>query len=341
MLRTPSSSPSVLAERERLVGLFEKDQGLAAALQGELVRLNRTVRVDELVRLLWGEPPEALPFPWVYPLLGVAAVLTLAAAVTIGKLWLLVMVAVLVVNSTIHFSTRARWQGELEALRFVAALLAAARRVGRLEAEGLADCRQRLAGAVRQTKPLAWQIAWLSSGALSGVLYEYLNMAFVLELQAYQRILARLPRRSPAARRLPDPGRAGCAARGGLLAWRAKRLVPTRAARRSAGPGDRGRDAPAARRGDSELGDPGTGRPGHGRQHVGQVHLSSPAGDQRGAGAVDRHLYGAPLPGDPAACALVDAGGRRRDAGQEPLPCRGRTPAHPGCASSARSRRSV
>jgi hypothetical protein len=200
MLRTPSSSASVLAERERLVGLFEKDQGLAAALGGELVRLNRTVRVDELVRLVWGEPPEALPFPWVYPLLSVAAVLTLAAAVAIGKLWLLVMVAVLVVNSTIHFSTRARWQGELEALRFVAALLAAARRVGRLEAEGLADCRQRLAGAVRQTKPLARQIAWLSSGALSGVLYEYFNMAFLLELQAYQRVLVRLPATVPLLR---------------------------------------------------------------------------------------------------------------------------------------------
>ena len=152
MLRTPSASASVLAERERLIGLFEKDQGLAAALREELVRLNRTVRVDELVQLLWGEPPEALPFPWVYPLLTVAAVVTLAAAVAIGELWLLVMVAVLVVNATIHFNTRVRWQDEIEALRFVAALLAAARRVARLEAEGLGDGRRRLAGAVRQTQ---------------------------------------------------------------------------------------------------------------------------------------------------------------------------------------------
>jgi len=200
MLRTPSASASVLAERERLIGLFEKDQGLAAALREELVRLNRTVRVDELVQLLWGEPPEALPFPWVYPLLSVAAVVTLAAAVAIGELWLLVMVAVLVVNATIHFSTRVRWQGEIEALRFVAALLAAAGRVARLEAEGLGDGRRRLAGAVRQTKPLARRIAWLSSGALSGVVYEYLNMAFLLELQAYQRVLVRLPATVPLLR---------------------------------------------------------------------------------------------------------------------------------------------
>jgi len=42
MLRTPSLSASVLAERERLIGLFEKDQGLSAALREELARLNRT-----------------------------------------------------------------------------------------------------------------------------------------------------------------------------------------------------------------------------------------------------------------------------------------------------------
>jgi DNA mismatch repair ATPase MutS len=200
MLRTPSLSASVLAERERLIGLFEKDQGLGTALREELARLNRTVSAEELVRLLWGEPPEALPFPWVYPLLAVAAVVTLAAAVASGKLWLLATVAVLMVNSTIHFSTRARWQGELEALRFVAALLVAARRVARLEAEGLADCRRRLAGAVRQTKPLARQIAWLSSSGMRDLLYDYVNMAFLLELQACRRILVRLPATRPLLR---------------------------------------------------------------------------------------------------------------------------------------------
>jgi len=200
MLRTPSLSASVLAERERLIALFEKDQGLGAALREELARLNRTVSAEELVRLLWGAPPEALPFPWVYPLLAVAAVVTLAAAVAIGKLWLLATVAVLMVNSTIHFSTRARWQGELEALRFVAALLVAARRVARLEAEGLGDCRRRLAGAVRQTKPLARQIAWLSSSGMRDLLYDYVNMAFLLELRAYRRILVRLPATRPLLR---------------------------------------------------------------------------------------------------------------------------------------------
>lgn len=180
--------------------MFETDQGLSAALRGELARLNRTVSAEELVRLLWGEPPEALPFPWVYPLLTVAAVVTLAAAVAIGNLWLLATVAVLMVNSTIHFSTRARWQGELEALRFVAALLVAARRVARLEAEGLGERRRRLADAVRQTKPLARQIAWLSSSGMRDLLYDYVNMAFLLELQAYRRVLARLPATRPLLR---------------------------------------------------------------------------------------------------------------------------------------------
>ena len=137
ILRAPSRSMSVLAERERLIGLFETDQALATELREELVRVDRKVGAEEIVALLWGEPPEPLPLSWAYPLLALAAALTLAAAVTIGNGWVVALIVVVAVNGATYFGIRMRCHGELEALRFVAALLAAARRIALLKSEGL------------------------------------------------------------------------------------------------------------------------------------------------------------------------------------------------------------
>ena len=200
MLRTPTPSATVLSERERAIGEFERDRALCAAVSSELARLDRTVNAQELVGLLWGEPPPPLPSRWIYPLLAALAVASLAVAVAIGKILLLAPIVVVSLNGAIHFRTRLRWQGELAALRFVAALLAAGRRVASLEAEGLAAERQRLASAVRETAPLARQIAWLSSGGPRDLIYDYFNMFFLLEVQAFGRVLASLPRHLEALR---------------------------------------------------------------------------------------------------------------------------------------------
>jgi hypothetical protein len=200
LLRTPTTSGATLAERERLLGVFERDPHVGPALRKELARAHRAVNADDLVGLLWGEPPAPSPLAWVYAGLALVACLSLPLALSLGKMWILTPAVAFGLNAGVHFRARARWQPELTVLRFAGAMVAAARRLAALRLEGIEGHQHRLAVAVRKARPLTRQLAWLSAGGVQDMLYEYFNIFFLLEQRALQRILVRLPGVIPALR---------------------------------------------------------------------------------------------------------------------------------------------
>lgn len=200
LLRSPTCRTETLADRDALIGALAPDLDTTRTLRACLASLDRTAGAEDLMRLLWEDPPSPLPFAWVYRLLPLLAVISVAVAVLVGKAALLGPLIAFALNTLVHFRTRRLWQREIQALIFAGALKACARRI---EASSVpAAHRRRLATALRATRGLGLRLGLLSSGGLRDVLYEYWNVFLMLELRSYLWLVRRWPEVAPGLREL-------------------------------------------------------------------------------------------------------------------------------------------
>jgi hypothetical protein len=200
MLRSPGQSRQHLTERATLIRALAPQGEAGLTLRTEVARLEHTAGAEDLMALLWEDPPEELKHPWVHQILALAAVGSVPLALAVGGPVAFAPVLAFALNAIIHFRTRLQWLREIQALRFVGALRDCARRVASISEPALEGHRRRLRTALGDTASIARRVALLSSGTVKGVMYDYINIFLLLELRSYQWLARRWPKASPALR---------------------------------------------------------------------------------------------------------------------------------------------
>jgi DNA mismatch repair ATPase MutS len=192
MLRNPQLDDVERDERRRLIACFQVDADLRERVQSALIGLGFGVRMAVAASLLWDAE---WPVVAAKPLLGLMAALAAVSLLTapyFGAPGLLVFLLAFACNFILHHRTRFRFEPEMDALAYLGEALVAADRLGRIERPEIEPLVIRLRERSRAAAPLRRRIGRFSSGAGQDLLYEYVNIAFLLEARSLRAALAEI-----------------------------------------------------------------------------------------------------------------------------------------------------
>ena len=226
LLRTPRDGES-LARAERVVRRLAADDADDAAAERVRRALDALAdpRAGFLCDLVLGEPPRRPAAWWAFPLLTLGSV----ACLTLAAVWpqaLVVWVGLCVANVGVQLVYRPRVKPFVAALHEVPALLRAARVVAEAPVDELADERRRLADAARRLGVLRHATWWLmfepgQTNELAAMVYEYVNLLFLLDVNAFV-LAGETIRRARAELRLVLDTLGAIDAAQSVAAWRAE-----------------------------------------------------------------------------------------------------------------------
>ena len=189
LLRTPTSDHASLLRLERVIAALSVD-GAAARARAALQRLDDP-RAGRLVDLLFGVLPQRPGLWWLFPLFTAGSVALLALYLSgvwpaAAAFWLALCLA----NILLQLAYRPRVKRFIPALHQLPAFLDVATALGALPVDELAAERRVLrdgAGALRTLRRLT---GWLQfepdqTNEIAGSAYEYVNLAFLLDVNAF------------------------------------------------------------------------------------------------------------------------------------------------------------
>lgn len=207
-LRTPPAQSAALESFDALVAAVDAPGIPREALRRWLARLTGASSYL-LPYLLFGELPGRSPFYRLTPLLTVAALVAVAAAVATGVPGLLALVAICAVNIVVRLSFRKKVAPALGSLPAVRALLKTGLDLARPGSALPEGVRARLAASAAPLRGLLRTTAWLAietdgRDELSRLFYEYVNLVFLLDVNALLFSLELLSARREALRELFD-----------------------------------------------------------------------------------------------------------------------------------------
>src|SRR5215207_902386 len=206
LLRTPLLSEEPLGRRERLLRSLSGDDGLAARIQMPLRRLQNP-RAGQLVHLILGDLPER-PHYWVlFPILTVTSIASLVLLLTVWPPAFVVWLGVCFVNLWVHLCYRSRVKRLTPAIRELPAFIDAGRTLAALdiphareETVALREDANRLAGLRRAATWLIFEPG--EGGELAASMYEYINLLFLLDVNAFVFAIEKLRTSQSAMQRL-------------------------------------------------------------------------------------------------------------------------------------------
>ncbi|MBP7675526.1 MAG: DNA mismatch repair protein MutS [Thermoanaerobaculia bacterium] len=237
-LRTPAGEPEALEGFDALVTALGAPGASRDELRRSLARLTGASSYL-LPYLLHGELPERPATYRLAPVLTGAAFGAFAASFALGVPGVLALVAICAVNVVVRLSFRAKVAPALGSLPAVRALLKTALDLAR-PGSGLPDgLRARLEETIAPLRGLLRTTGWLAietdaKDELSRLFYEYVNLVFLLDVNALLFSLETLSKRRDALRALfdavgeTDGALSTAAFRESLPFWCRPRIVATR-----------------------------------------------------------------------------------------------------------------
>lgn len=209
-LRRPGRDPAALASFDALVDGFQASAERRIRVTRELLRL-RAWHVSYLPDLMRGVLPERSRQRWLY----VGTALLMAALLLVIPIWpraLLVVLGLFLVHYLVKVALRARTEPYVPSLRALPILIGVAERLARVQDTSLDGALQPLRAHLPALRLLTGAARWVSFGtmqdnpALGAVadlarsLQEYLNIAFLLDVNAFNFAVERIRDAQPALR---------------------------------------------------------------------------------------------------------------------------------------------
>ena len=187
-LRAPHYDAGPMMRLESAVRRVASDPALASRLRSELAHLSDP-RAGLLVELILGELPPRPRAWWIFPLFTAAAVGCLALTLVWTK-GLLLWLGLCAVAVGVQVAYKGRVQQIAPALQRIPALSRAARGIGGLDARELEPALEMLRAGVPRLRTLQAASRWLvfesaTANELVGTLYEYANLLFFLDTNAF------------------------------------------------------------------------------------------------------------------------------------------------------------
>lgn len=188
LLRSPRFSAQPLARLDAVARAFASDGGMADELRAALAQLSDS-RAAYLEELFYGEIPERPRLWWLFPLLTASAFACLALAIV----WPPVLVGwlgICVLNVLAQLFYKPRLRRIIPALHEVPAFLRVAAVIGGLRAPEVAGESKILRDGVSRLRALRIVTSWLTfepgqASEFAGTLYEYFNLLFLLDANAF------------------------------------------------------------------------------------------------------------------------------------------------------------
>ncbi len=146
-------------------------------------------RAAYLPQLIFGALPARPPLWWLFPML-TACSLTCLASIVFWNEAALVWLGVCVVNAGVQLVYRPRVKHLVVALHQMPAFLRTARELGELNTDELANEQRVLRDGAQQLSSLRRATSWLmfepsQSSEMAGWLYEYVNLLFLFDVNAF------------------------------------------------------------------------------------------------------------------------------------------------------------
>jgi ABC-type iron transport system FetAB ATPase subunit len=194
LLRVAMAEKEPLETRIRLIQLFQEDSAVREAVQMALVPIGRQ-NARGLISLIWGSAPEPYGDAWQFRALTAAAVFALLLEVFVGGPGgALSLIAVFVINMSVHSRIRSRLMGRLGALRQLGTLVNAAERLSEFDYPELKTCTAPLQNAARAASTIARKVSSLipegsTSGDIFGIVLEYVSIFFLHEVRTFNSVL--------------------------------------------------------------------------------------------------------------------------------------------------------
>ncbi len=204
-LRTPRMVREPLTHLERLVQRIAGDGDITERLVNALSRL-ADPRAGQLAHLVLGELPRRPRFWWLFPALSASSV-TCLALIAVWPRSLIVWIAICVVNVGVQIVYKPRVKRFVPALHELPGFIRAAQTIGELDiGESSQEMRDLREGA-RQLGMLRRATWWLmfepgETNDLAASIYEYVNMLFLLDVNAFVFALVSLRVSQPVMRRM-------------------------------------------------------------------------------------------------------------------------------------------
>lgn len=188
-LRTPATDAETLQRREAIMSELT-DPRLTAQARAALARLEDR-RAAYLVELLFGELPRKPLFWWCFPILTLSSIALVAIAMT--GVWppaIIVFIALCVVNVVTQVAFRPRVKQFIPALQEIPRFLNASIALSSISMATLSNERQQLRDGARALGTLRRTTWWLQfepgqTNELAASIYEYINLALLLDVNAF------------------------------------------------------------------------------------------------------------------------------------------------------------
>jgi hypothetical protein len=204
ILRTPHVDAARLERFDRLATHLGASQKLREALQVELARLSQP-RGHFLPHLFLAPLPERVAVPFLYPLLTFLAIVS-AIGLFVSPVFVIPFATLSVVNIGLQLYHRKRIYEFIQPLRILNLMIACAGNVARTADEPLHAAFPALASDSARLAPLRRTTSWLifesEGGAndLTNLLYSYINMFFLFDVNAFVSSLGFVEREREALR---------------------------------------------------------------------------------------------------------------------------------------------
>jgi hypothetical protein len=198
MLRTPLLSIEPLAHRNQIINLFQQDAVLRENIRFALLRLG-IQKGNSITYLLWN--PEA-PLGCTRLLYLVLALLALGGAVTSLFLWdwstlLTIILPIYLLNVLATYRVRAKLDFQIEAIRYLGALVRSGEQILSIGCPELADIQSKLREVVHVAKSITYQTRFLKPENVCSSNFGFLISAhvivyFVHDVRMYYSVLSKI-----------------------------------------------------------------------------------------------------------------------------------------------------
>ena len=195
LLRTPVETVDPLERLERVVRELDSQPSTADDLRRELDLLDDP-RAGQIANLILGELPPRPTGWWIFPLLTLLSVGCLALMALWPRLFI-VWVATCVVNLAVQFFYKRKVKQFVPALHELPAFVRAANAIGTLRLAAASEETATLRDGAAHLRPLRRATWWLmfepgETNELAASFYEYINLLFLLDVNAFVFALASL-----------------------------------------------------------------------------------------------------------------------------------------------------
>jgi hypothetical protein len=188
---------------ENAVRYFDEHEAERIKVQFHLSRLGK-ISGNGLIDFICNPSDKALPNHLIYPLLSLAAVLSVVSLFFNLRMGIFFLVLILVTNIVVYYKTKYNLEAELACVHYISSMIVCAKKISGLSADDIKDDTLKLAKAYAPLKKVSRLTSFVLNKSSSDLdfLFEYVKIFFLLDFVMYNRAVTAISKHLKQCREL-------------------------------------------------------------------------------------------------------------------------------------------